>query len=869
MVSYKYKLNKKDKNDKKDKYKEKDLNLMTTYQLKDICNREKLVKSIVNPLDKEELIRLIMKYRGESDTLFICNYAQDGIDRIEGFLKKSSKNILERIDIEYPAKIILYEGISLDILDDYRFLSNSDIAEGNALLVDNEFNVYTIFNIKKVFIDNEYRYFLTRSANVPIRESESRHCKLLLFSDKYSELIYDIYQGEEMLTGMAINCYSLDILQFEIRKIEETSIPLAIDFGTSNTTAGIYVNKESFTKDIYNIGEIEGEKLKFVKILDETKEETKFTPLIPSIVGVKNIIGDKIEYIFGYEAIMQSKKRYTDDGLTIFYDIKRWISDFEKKEKAIDINEKVVLIKRKDIIKAYLEYIISLASQRFKYKFKNICISCPSKQKYKFHELFKEILSDYSVDSENILEESAAVLYNTISELIERKKYVDGEKYKALIIDCGGGTTDLTGCSFSISNNRISYSLNIETAYENGDTDFGGNNLTFRILQFIKILLVQELSNKSNYIREAILGEFRVDIFRFVDKYGVNELFESLDEEYQRAEEILPTKFKLYETRGKEDYCKVKSNYYCLFNLAEEVKKVFFSNPELLKVTLSTNKISDNNNIFINYDKWKISSFDNGILKQVSMIPDIDVNTYEIATIIKGDVYSIINKFLEKLYINDELYDYSLIKLTGQSCKVEIFKEALKEFIPGKIIQLNNSKKNGMDEYDLKLSCLKGSLKYLYDKNFGYAEIKLSSKAPIFPYKITAYTHTGEMKTLIKGKEINQGFISRFVDRVTLKLYLMNTENKIKYEYDYDFEDSHMEKIDAETITNTYGNIPQEETDNIENNEIKFFAWSKEEYWGFYVVPILRKNEELYLGNDKFFYFENDQWEQNFFDGMK
>ena len=276
-----------------------------------------------------------------------------------------------------------------------------------------------------------------------------------------------------------------------------------------------------------------------------------------------------------------------------------------------------------------------------------------------------------------------------------------------------------------------------------------------------------------------------------------------------------------------------------------------------------------NDKTIINYDKWKISIFENGVLRQAASLPDISINTYEISTIIKGDVYNIINKFLEKLYINDELYDYSLIKLTGQSCKVDIFKDALKEFIPGKIIQLNNSNKSGKDEYDLKLTCLKGSLKYLYDRNFGYANINIKSQTPTFPYKITAYTHTGEQKVLIKGKEIPQGFISRFMDRIILKLYLMNNDNTVKYEYDYQFENDELEKADAETITEKYPNISQEETDNIENNEIKFFVWTKEEYWGFYVLSVLRKDEELYLGREKFFYFENDQWEQNFFDGMK
>lgn len=84
------------------------------------------------------------------------------------------------------------------------------------------------------------------------------------------------------------------------------------------------------------------------------------------------------------------------------------------------------------------------------------------------------------------------------------------------------------------------------------------------------------------------------------------------------------------------------------------------------------------------FDKWKLSYMNNGNLKIVKEAPSILLNIYEVTTLIKGDVYNIIRKFLNKLYENDELYDYSLIKLTGQSCKVEIFRDALKEFIPGK-----------------------------------------------------------------------------------------------------------------------------------------------------------------------------------------
>ncbi|AVK48366.1 molecular chaperone [Clostridium sp. MF28] len=876
MSLYSYKLHKgNEEHIKKSKYKEKNLRLMTTFQLREICNKEKLVKSIINPLDKEELIRLIMKYRGEKESKLIKNYLVGGIERVERFLSRSNKEVISNRYIDYPGKITIYENLALEIYDNYVLRSSEKLEESNVLLVDSNYKVCTIFNIKKLIQNNKEEYFLTKGEYIEARESESKHYSLLFFSEKDSETIYDTYEGDNIEVDYNIKFTSLPILQFEVRPLKETKMPLAIDFGTSNTTAGIYIDKEIFPglnenlTDNREYADYENDKVKFVKIINESKENLEITPLIPSIVGVKNIKEDEIEYAFGHDAMLEARRRYVDDGMSLFYDIKRWISDFEKSEKVIDVKNKTTFIKRKDIIKAYLEYIISLAQQRFKCKFKNIYISCPSKQKYKFHTLFKDVLSDYTVESSNILEESAAVLYNTISDLIEKKKYVQGEWYKALIIDCGGGTTDLTGCSFSISNSRVSYRLDIETSYENGDTDFGGNNLTFRILQLIKILMANALSNSKSELKKAIIDEFNIDIFRFIDKSGINELYETLNEEYEKAEAVIPTKFQIYETRSKEDYCKVRSNYYFLFDLAEEVKKLFFSNPDILKVLLTSKEDTNLDENIINFDKWKLSYMNKGTLQVVKEAPSITLSIYEIETLIKGDVYNIIKKFLEKLYENDELYDYSLIKLTGQSCKVDIFRDALKEFIPGRIIEINKSKKEVKEEYELKLSCLKGALKYLYDKNFGYADINIESKKPTLPYLLTAYTHAGEQKTLIKGREINKGFISRFMDRILLKLYLKDSNDNVKYEYNYQFNEEELEKTNARKIGERYPNINQHETDNIENNEVKFFVWEEEELWGFYVLAILRKEEELYIGQEKFFYFENDKWERNFFDGLK
>ena len=129
MGLYTYKLHKIE-DDISKTYKEKDLLLMTTFQLREICAKEKLVKSIVNPLDKEELIKLIMKYRGEKDNRLVNNYIEDGLDNIEKFIKEVSKKEVSSNVTDYSGKIIIYENLSMEIYDDYELKIDGEIEEG-------------------------------------------------------------------------------------------------------------------------------------------------------------------------------------------------------------------------------------------------------------------------------------------------------------------------------------------------------------------------------------------------------------------------------------------------------------------------------------------------------------------------------------------------------------------------------------------------------------------------------------------------------------------------------------------------------------------------------------------------------------------
>ena len=53
--------------------------------------------------------------------------------------------------------------------------------------------------------------------------------------------------------------------------------------------------------------------------------------------------------------------------------------------------------------------------------------------------------------------------------------------------------------------------------------------------------------------------------------------------------------------------------------------------------------------------------------------------------------------------------------MTGQSCKIDVFKETLKEFVPGKVLNLKQ-KEEDENVPDLKLACLRGFKVYNFQK---------------------------------------------------------------------------------------------------------------------------------------------------------
>ncbi len=851
-------------------YSREELELMTTYQLREICRQERLINGIHAPLDKDVLIRQIMRFRGREDKLFISKPVEGGWERLESLLASTRLN-LNTGSIRGCAKITAYNGISIEYFDHFTIGYLPELADTNALLVSGG-ELCAIFNLRAYGSDPD-SLFITKAAGLDCKESKIRNYTLYCMDRVQSDLLYRLYMEDSAIVPEHLRFYAVPVLNFEVRPLLESRMPLAIDFGSSNTTAGIYLDNTYFEglngDPITQI--LKRDQINYVSYLDAEHDDAE-TLILPTVAAVIGIDGGEIRYAFGHEANRLFHLSYIDEGFCVFYDLKRWVGDADRVEELVDRQGHRIFTPRRDIIKAYLEYVIGCARQRFKCNFSSLHISAPVKQKPLFIQLFQEILPNYQLESDNMLDEGVAVLYNTISEMIEDKRYKDGQPYQALIIDCGGGTTDLSSCRFCITDRRVAYKIDITTAYENGNTDFGGNNLTYRVMQLLKLTLARQLGGDSLPDPTDLIRSFDVDVFRNVDRDGVDAVYAALDDAYERAEQILPTRFRDYEHNSRADYYAVKNNFYFLFEIAERVKTAFYSRANILRMAVSSVPLRETATECLLVDRWKLSYRQDGQIQTLKDIPTAYINSYELNLLLRADIYGIVRQFIEGPYETGELQEYSILRLTGQSCRIDIFREALKEFIPGKIIESSRRKGDSDQMHELKLICLNGAIKYLKDCKFGYADVRINHNQAAFPYVITAFTHTNEEKTLIHSldRENIRGFISRNMADLTLKLYLKDLEGRQRYVYNCSCDPERFINQQPEDIVAKYDKqIRQDDLDDIVDRELKFFVLADENRWGFTVVPVLREHGQLRLGPDQFFRFETEGWVTNFFDGTK
>jgi len=863
----KYTLNPKNRRPKYASYRLEELLSMTTLQLLDICRQENIIHAALNKLDREELIHLVMTFRGARERFLLKPNIPEGEERLQKVISKIRIFPKDYAKLNPPSKISVFNDMETGFFDDYRINYEPELEGTNAFVLDKDNQICAILRV--VSYPGHEDLFITRLKEFKPKEARVHDYRLLLCPHKFSDELTSVYEGDSQ-PGSEAQAYIIPLLSFEVCEAKEAQMPLAIDFGTSNTSAGIYLSKTAYSSIERNIkpGRLSADSINYLQFL---APDGQVFPVLPTVIGVERIEGDKVTWSYGFAADEMMNRGYMGQGMCAFYDIKRWAANFEETETLIDGEGNQLKMQRKEIIKAYLSYIISSAEQMFKCRFKKLFLSYPVKQRDRFITLYREMFGQYDLMETEMFDEGIAVLYSIIGDCIDSKQYVENADIHTLILDCGGGTTDQTSAVFRVTTGSSAYTIDIMSAYENGDTDFGGNNLTYRIMQLLKIEAAKQLAPNSAIKGLAeIAAGFSFDQYRTVDETGTVEIYRELNDMYEQAESIIPTRYRDYEYSGRDEYYKVYNNYYYLFSLAESVKKAFFANAQVLRIVVSSENLAPQpDTLYIKARRWKLAAnTKNGLMLQKGM-PDVSINTHQVCAVFQADIYDIFRRFIGRLYNENQLGKYKIVKLTGQSCKIGLFRDSLKEYVPG--AKISQGRGILAESYMLKLACLDGAIRYLRDKTLGLAKVNIKYESPALPYILTAKAHSGETVTLIHPLNPNRvsGSVARHLSASEVEFTLSDASGNEKHKFVVTSNHETFSKVTYDRIEEIYGkHIIQDETDQIENGEIRYFVWADPGEWGFTTVPILRNDEELSMGQSQLRSFEDESWMINYFDGL-
>ena len=702
----------------------------------------------------------------------------------------------------------------------------------------------------------------------------------------------EYYNGEVYL----VEC------QVDLKQLEKARPALCIDFGTSNTTVGSYGIKNPDANDP-----------EIVEFLDETGDEPQMRKMIPTVVYIESFANDKIKYLFGYNALKKVIEKDYNPAASVFYEIKRWINNIDEIETVTDEKGRKTTVSHREIIRAYLEHVLNLAEQYFERRFTKLHFTAPVKLKDSFIEEMNKMFSGKGrivIGAGLSIDEGIAIIYHHISEQMKKELLIEKtlknkkipEEYrtrKVFIIDCGGGTTDLASCEYSLESDGYSKNLNIITKFENGDSNFGGNNVTFRILQLLKIKLAQKLQGNDECSVQSLIDDEN-KLLSVIDKnHSKNNppkddrelVYKKFDAEYEQAEQFVPTKF------GREELIKKKSqlkrNFYYLWQMAEAYKIQFYrANMDFVSVDFNKPEdrkigIPDDNKYYLFVRRTP----DGELEKVMNPMSGIEITNNDIHRLLYADIYSLLKNVLYSYDANDneqELLKYNHYKLSGQSCKITLFNELLKEFIPGKYLRYGDDRADSPDSSELKLACINGGIYYMRDTEYGEIKPRITMETPNLIYDVCKVNVDGNIENCMLKRDTKK--IEPAIDVISseaarVKYIVISQNGRKQNTIDYLIEKNLGTpittteiKIDIKRRTNDdSGVIGEYVTDKLSDIEFKgdnekvfaLFAVPSKTGYGFYIycLRVEKQGVRYYLTQTpKYFSFENTALE-TFFDG--
>jgi hypothetical protein len=808
------------------KYTKEELDDMELHTLKEICIEERIrPESIDTYKDKYMLVKLIFQYCGEESDPYIRDWHETKVKNLGRAIKEYGKENKE-IKVKTSGNLTLYK--DMDSLDEkgneFQVITKAPIGATSAVLADRDGNIKAIFDISKKIKNegDEHVYYMTLKSGMmdsSLPTGSYRNFYMIFFIKDFKEAtrLYDIVNHG---ADISVSYIKTDIDETVVLEAEETADELVIDYGTSFTTAGVYAGDRVKLVYFYSDEICEFEKNK------ENPKPTKLAEcrkcgrcaLCPSIVAVKSVKESAVNYIYGREA----KKRNPTAQNSVFLDTKRWVNTYEELINVTDFNGEKTNVQRSVIIKNFLTYIIKQAEQQNKVKYKNIYFTSPVKQRDLSIKMYKDILYPrYTVKTEDTIDEAMAVVYDSIAErIVKRDPEIYDRQHNVLMIDCGGSTSDMVKCSYEITQGNEN-KIEIHVEYISGNTNFGGNNLTYLIMQYLKIKLAcyydkqpapdihsllngeykdskkkdgEDAENKKDTKDTENIGNY--DMYSIMDEpvlllrkkigesdsgeaiysddateipSGYDRTYAKFDEAYNEASKIIPTAWMKRESNGKlvfensSNLKDIKGNFYFLWDLAEKIKVKLYSRVEFYEYSLDELRFNKSN--YAIYRKYPDGSF-----KKDTEYPPMRISRYEINFLIAPEIYRLLKKFVQPYYNQNLFIQPRMYSLLKESIEDEKFAEReILTHVSDVIKDYENSKPSQQSIYETLKTYFANeaeSLKYISKFVTEYNAYKESQQAlfnALEPYLRDKFT--SEIETLDSMSALMNEYINNTVSQ--------------------------------------------------------------------------------------------------------
>lgn len=254
------------------------------------------------------------------------------------------------------------------------------------------------------------------------------------------------------------------------------------------------------------------------------------------------------------------------------------------------------------------------------------------------------------------------------------------EMFKMLMIDCGDDGGNFT------------YRADLQRKELcEGVLEFHKNHLNRRIVQYLKVMLVNRMFYNNIGPEEQIVSEYEQDIFGFVSEHGAEKWYTRLDHAAAFAEDFLPTYFKSEIGQENEETELRKNNASYLSVMAEHIKCAVSRQAQVLY--LSPSGCTEEAKLtWIASEDGVLSIFTGREMETVCSTPPIRIAAREIELLLRGEICGMLCEIAKQMEIAQKDILSAAVQIKGESCDAKIIRGILAGILPDPDFRLFSDK---------------------------------------------------------------------------------------------------------------------------------------------------------------------------------